>query len=172
MALIAVAIKLESRGPVLFRQRRRGLNLAIIDVLKFRTMRVLEDGNAIEQAHAEDPRVTRVGRFLRRTSLDELPQLFNVLEGTMSLVGPRPHALAHDQQWSDLVKTYGVRHQIKPGITGLAQVAGFRGEVNSESDIAARVAQDVAYIRNWSLGLDLKIILRTIGAVLSGKNAH
>lgn len=172
MALIALAIKLESSGPVLFRQRRRGLNLAVIDVLKFRTMRVMEDGSAIEQAHAEDPRVTRVGRFLRSTSLDELPQLFNVLQGSMSLVGPRPHALAHDQQWCELVKSYGVRHQIKPGITGLAQVEGFRGEINTENDIAARVAQDVAYIRNWSLGLDLKIILRTIGAVLSRKNAY
>jgi Undecaprenyl-phosphate glucose phosphotransferase len=172
MALIAVAIKLESSGPVLFRQRRRGLNLAVFDVLKFRTMSVMEDGTTIEQAHAEDPRVTRVGSFLRRTSLDELPQLFNVLQGNMSLVGPRPHALAHDQQWSELVKSYGVRHQIKPGITGLAQVEGSRGEISNENDIAARVAQDVSYIRNWSLGLDLKIIVRTIGAVLSRKNAY
>jgi Undecaprenyl-phosphate glucose phosphotransferase len=172
MAVIALAIKLESRGPVLFRQRRRGLNLAVIDVLKFRTMRVMEDGPRVEQAREDDPRVTPLGRFLRRTSLDELPQLFNVLKGDMSLVGPRPHALVHDDQWSAQVSAYAVRHQIKPGITGLAQVEGWRGQVMSTDDIAARVAQDVAYIRNWSLGLDLKIIARTFRAVLSGRKAY
>lgn len=172
MLLIALAIKLESRGPVLFRQRRRGLNLAVIDVLKFRTMRVMEDGPQVEQAHEDDPRVTRLGRFLRRTSLDELPQLFNVLKGEMSMVGPRPHALVHDEQWGAQVATYAVRHQMKPGITGLAQVEGWRGEVMTQDDIAARVAQDVAYIRSWSLGLDLTIIARTFGAVLCGRKAY
>jgi exopolysaccharide biosynthesis polyprenyl glycosylphosphotransferase len=172
MALIAVAIKLESKGPVIFRQRRRGLNFAVIDMLKFRTMHVMEDGASVVQAQAHDPRVTRVGRVLRRFSLDELPQLINVVRGEMSLVGPRPHALAHDAQWGEQVRTYGIRHQMKPGITGLAQVEGWRGEVTSENDIASRVKQDLAYIRNWSLGLDLKILLRTIGAVIAGKNAY
>lgn len=172
MLLIAIVIKLESKGPVLFRQRRRGLNLAVIDVLKFRTMRVMEDGDTIEQAHSVDPRVTSFGRILRRFSLDELPQLFNVLKGEMSLVGPRPHALAHDVQWGEKVQTYGIRHQMKPGITGLAQVEGWRGEVTSENDIARRVDEDLAYIRNWSFGLDMKILMRTTGAVLFGKNAY
>jgi putative colanic acid biosynthesis UDP-glucose lipid carrier transferase len=172
MLLVAIAIKLESNGPVLFRQRRRGLNLAIFDVLKFRTMTCMEDGQKIEQAQACDPRVTKVGRVLRRLSLDELPQLINVLKGEMSLVGPRPHALAHDAQWGEQVKTYGIRHQMKPGITGLAQVEGWRGEVTSENDIASRVKEDLTYIRNWSLELDLAILARTIRAVLFAKNAH
>ncbi len=172
MALIALAITLESRGPVLFRQHRRGLNQGVIEVFKFRTMKVMEDGDEIEQAHTDDPRITRVGRVLRRLSLDELPQLFNVLRGEMALVGPRPHAVVHDEKWTDMLSTYGVRHQVKPGITGLAQVEGCRGEVNSASDIEARVAQDLTYIRNWSLGLDLRILGRTLGAALCGKNAH
>lgn len=172
MALVAVAIKLESKGPILFRQRRRGLNFAIFDVLKFRTMTCMEDGQKVVQAKAVDPRVTRVGRVLRRLSLDELPQLINVLMGDMSLVGPRPHALAHDAQWSEQVKTYGIRHQMKPGITGLAQVSGWRGEVTSENDIASRVKEDLAYIRNWSLELDLMILARTVRAVLFAKNAY
>lgn len=172
MALIAIGIKLESRGPVIFRQRRRGLNHATIDVLKFRTMRVLEDGENIPQAKQGDPRVTAFGRFLRRFSLDELPQLINVVRGDMSLVGPRPHALVHDDQWGEMISAYGVRHQMKPGITGLAQVEGWRGLVNSSSDIAERVAQDLAYIRNWSFSMDMRILLRTFGAVLFAKNAH
>jgi Undecaprenyl-phosphate glucose phosphotransferase len=172
MLIIAIAIKLESKGPVLFRQRRRGLNFAIFDVLKFRTMTCMEDGQTIAQAQAFDPRVTRVGRVLRRMSLDELPQLINVLKGEMSLVGPRPHALAHDAQWGEQVKTYGIRHQMKPGITGLAQVEGWRGEVTSQNDIASRVKEDLAYIRNWSLELDLAILARTFRAVLFAKNAY
>ncbi len=172
MVLVAIAIKLESKGPVLFRQRRRGLNFAIFDVLKFRTMTCMEDGQKVVQAQAFDPRVTRVGRVLRRLSLDELPQLINVLKGDMSLVGPRPHALAHDAQWGEQVKTYGIRHQMKPGITGLAQVSGWRGEVTSENDIESRVREDLAYIRNWSLELDLKILARTFRAVLFAKNAY
>lgn len=172
MAVIAVAIKLDSRGPVLFCQHRRGLNQKVIEVFKFRTMKVMEDGDEIEQAHTNDPRITSLGGVLRRSSLDELPQLFNVLRGEMALVGPRPHAVVHDEKWSDMLATYGVRHQVKPGITGLAQVEGCRGEINSTSDIEARVAQDHAYIRNWSLGLDLRILGRTLGAVVFGKNAH
>ena len=132
----------------------------------------MEDGDKIEQAHTDDPRITHVGKVLRRLSLDELPQLFNVLRGEMALVGPRPHAVVHDEQWSDMLSTYGVRHQVKPGITGLAQVEGCRGEVNSASDIEALVAKDLAYIRNWSLGLDLQILGRTLGAVVWGKIAH
>ena len=172
MALIALAVTLESRGPVLFRQHRRGLNQDVIEVYKFRTMKVMEDGDKIEQAHTDDPRITRVGKVLRRLSLDELPQLFNVLRGEMALVGPRPHAVVHDEKWSEMLSNYGVRHQVKPGITGLAQVEGCRGEVNSASDIEARVAQDLAYIRNWSLGLVLQILGRTLGAAVWGKNAH
>jgi putative colanic acid biosysnthesis UDP-glucose lipid carrier transferase len=172
MALIAMAVMLESPGPAIFKQRRRGLNLVDIDVYKFRTMRVMENGTEIDQALENDPRVTRVGSLLRRTSLDELPQLFNVLRGDMALVGPRPHAIAHDMKWSEMMATYGVRHQVKPGITGLAQVEGCRGRIEGQDDLAARVSQDVSYIRNWSLGLDLKILSRTIGAALSGKNAH
>ena len=172
LAIIALAIKLQTGSPVLFRQRRRGLNLAVFDVLKFRTMGVMENGAKMEQAHEHDARVTPLGRFLRRTSLDELPQLINVLRGEMSLVGPRPHALVHDMQWGEQVATYGMRHQMKPGMTGLAQVEGWRGEIMSPNDITARVAQDVAYIRNWSLGLDLTIMARTMTAVVLGKNAH
>ena len=141
-------------------------------MLKFRTMTCMEDGQTIAQAQAFDPRVTRVGRVLRRMSLDELPQLINVLKGEMSLVGPRPHALAHDAQWGEQVKTYGIRHQMKPGITGLAQVEGWRGEVTSQNDIASRVKEDLAYIRNWSLELDLAILARTFRAVLFAKNAY
>ncbi len=172
MVLIAIAIKLESPGPVVFKQRRRGHNMMDIDVYKLRTMRVMENGENLEQAQENDPRITRVGAILRRTSLDELPQLLNVLRGEMSLVGPRPHAIAHDTKWSEMITAYGIRHQVKPGITGLAQVRGCRGRIDGTEDLAARVDQDVAYIRNWSLGLDLKILARTIGAALSGRNAY
>ena len=172
MLLIALAIKLETSGPAIFTQRRRGLNLVDLDVFKFRTMRVIENGAHVEQAHEDDERVTRVGSLLRRTSLDELPQLFNVLNGEMSLVGPRPHAIAHDEKWSEMLATYGVRNQVKPGITGLAQVDGCRGEIHRNADLEARVQRDLEYIRNWSIALDLKIIARTLGAALVGKNAH
>lgn len=172
MALVAIAIKLDSRGPVLFRQRRRGLNHKTFEVMKFRTMSVMEDGPSIMQATTNDPRITRVGALLRRTSLDELPQLFNVLRGDMSLVGPRPHALSHDDHWGETMETYFNRHQVKPGITGLAQVSGFRGEATSTEVIEQRVKHDLAYIRSWSLGLDLKILVRTVSAVLFGKNAY
>ena len=169
--LVALAIKLDSPGPVLFRQKRRGLNQRIFDVLKFRTMTVMEDGPDVRQASAFDPRITRVGRLLRRTSLDELPQLWNVMRGEMSLVGPRPHALVHDDEFSKSLEEYAARHQVKPGITGLAQVRGWRGETTTNDKMKARIDHDIAYIKNWSVWLDLKILVQTIGAVIKGKNA-
>ncbi|MEQ1647004.1 MAG: undecaprenyl-phosphate glucose phosphotransferase [Hyphomicrobiaceae bacterium] len=169
--LIALAIKADSRGPVLFRQRRRGLNQRVIEVLKFRTMSVMEDGSDVQQATTNDPRVTRVGRFLRRTSLDELPQLWNVLHGDMSLVGPRPHAMVHDEKFGQMLETYANRHQMKPGVTGLAQISGYRGETTTTESVEARVSHDLEYIRKWSLWLDLKIIFLTMWAVVVGTNA-
>jgi putative colanic acid biosysnthesis UDP-glucose lipid carrier transferase len=169
--LIAIAIKVESNGPVLFRQRRRGRYQATIDVLKFRTMRVMEDGHDLRQAVPGDDRVTKVGRFLRRASLDELPQILNVLKGEMSLVGPRPHALAHDEKFSGEINIYADRHQMRPGMTGLAQVTGHRGPTAVAGKMEARVATDMIYIRNWSVWLDIKILLHTFRAVVSGQNA-
>lgn len=169
--LIALAIKANSPGPVLFRQRRRGLNQRVFEVLKFRTMSVMEDGTDVRQATSNDPRVTAVGRILRRTSLDELPQLWNVLQGDMSLVGPRPHAMVHDEKFGQMLETYANRHQMKPGVTGLAQVSGYRGETATAESVEARVSHDLAYIRNWSFWLDLKIIVMTMWAVVAGTNA-
>ena len=172
MALIAIAIKLDSSGPVFFVQRRRGLNQRIIEVLKFRTMHVMEDGTDVRQATTADPRITRVGHWLRRTSLDELPQLFNVLKGDMALVGPRPHALVHDELFTEVLDRYAARSQVKPGITGLAQVRGFRGDTSTAEKLKRRVENDLEYINSWSLWLDLKIIGRTTWAMISGRNAH
>jgi Undecaprenyl-phosphate glucose phosphotransferase len=171
LPLIALAIKLDSPGPVLFHQRRRGHNQRVFKVLKFRTMSVIEDGGDVRQATTHDPRVTCVGRFLRRTSLDELPQIWNVLCGDMSLVGPRPHAIVHDQKFGEMLEAYAGRHQMKPGVTGQAQVRGFRGETTTAESVEARVNQDLDYIRNWSLWLDLKIIVVTVWAVAVGTNA-
>ena len=161
MAVIAVLIKLDSKGPVFFRQRRHGLNHKVIEVMKFRTMTVMEDGDQIKQATKDDDRFTRVGRFLRKTSLDELPQLFNVLAGDMSLVGPRPHALAHNNYYSEMLEDYASRHRVKPGITGWAQVNGFRGEITSPGLMAERIRYDLEYIDNWSIWLDLRILFMT-----------
>lgn len=161
MALIAVAIKLDSPGPVLFRQRRGGIGGRPFMCLKFRTMRVLEDGPTIRQATRDDPRVTRVGAFLRRTSLDELPQIFNVIRRDMALVGPRPHALAHDALYGAAIPAYRRRHEVAPGMTGLAQVSGLRGATETIELMADRVAKDIEYIDNWSPWLDLKILLLT-----------
>lgn len=159
--LIAAAIKLESRGHVLFRQRRHGLNQRIFEVFKFRTMTVCEDGEAVTQAKRGDKRITRVGFILRRTSLDELPQLINVLRGEMSIVGPRPHALAHNAYYRGLIDSYDARHTVKPGITGWAQVHGLRGETSSLDQMAERVRYDLDYIEKQSIWLDLKIIAMT-----------
>jgi lipopolysaccharide/colanic/teichoic acid biosynthesis glycosyltransferase len=169
--LIALAVRLETPGPVLFRQRRRGRYQSVIAILKFRTMRVMEDGHRITQAAPGDNRVTAVGRVLRRTSLDELPQLINVIKGEMSLVGPRPHALAHDKEFARLLEVYPDRHQMRPGMTGLAQVKGLRGSTAAPGSIEARLEADLAYVRNWSLWLDIKILARTIVAVVTAKNA-
>jgi putative colanic acid biosynthesis UDP-glucose lipid carrier transferase len=161
MLAIACAIKLDSKGAVLFRQRRHGYNHRIIDVYKFRTMTVQENGSHVEQARKDDPRVTRVGRFLRRTSLDELPQLFNVFKGEMSLVGPRPHALAHNQFYAEQLKRYANRHCVKPGITGWAQINGLRGPTEDPEKMRRRVELDLHYIEHWSIWLDLKILMLT-----------
>jgi Undecaprenyl-phosphate glucose phosphotransferase len=161
MVVIAVAIKLDSEGPVFFRQRRHGYNHRVIEVLKFRTMRVLEDGESVRQATKNDSRVTRVGAFLRRTSLDELPQFWNVIRGEMSVVGPRPHAIAHNTYYGKLIEKYANRHRVKPGITGWAQVHGFRGETSDSDMMSKRVGYDLAYIENWSIWLDLKIVIMT-----------
>lgn len=171
LPLIALAIWLDSPGPVLFRQRRVGLNRKPIEVLKFRTMFVSGEDD-VRQATPGDQRVTRVGRFLRRTSLDELPQLFNVLKGDMSLVGPRPHAIEHDSTFERMIETYAFRHQVKPGLTGLAQVMGLRGVTRTVNCVEARLNADITYIRNWSIWLDLRIIAATAWAVIRGDNAH
>ena len=156
----ATAVKLSSPGPVLFRQPRHGCNGEVIEVWKFRSMR-LHDDQVVKQATRDDPRITPFGRFIRRTSIDELPQLFNVLRGEMSLVGPRPHAVTHNDYYSDKILAYMARHRIKPGITGLAQVSGHRGETETLEKMQQRVEQDLAYINHWSLWLDIKILLKT-----------
>jgi putative colanic acid biosynthesis UDP-glucose lipid carrier transferase len=168
---IGCALLLESGSPVFFRQRRGGLYGRPFLIVKFRTMRVLEDGASLSQATKGDARVTRLGGFLRRTSLDELPQLWNVLCGDMSLVGPRPHALAHDLKYSMLIPVYPLRQRMKPGITGLAQVGGFRGETATVEAMAGRVDTDIRYINNWTLWLDLKILVRTACVVFFDRNA-
>jgi putative colanic acid biosysnthesis UDP-glucose lipid carrier transferase len=172
MLAIALGVKLTSPGPVIFKQRRYGLYGERIQVYKFRTMSVCEDAGAVTQARRDDPRVTAFGRFLRRTSLDELPQLFNVLFGTMSMVGPRPHAVAHNEEYRKLIDGYMLRHKVRPGITGWAQVNGFRGETESLDKMKRRVEYDLHYLRNWSLGLDITILLRTVRLVVRDSNAY
>jgi undecaprenyl-phosphate glucose phosphotransferase len=172
MFIIAALVKLTSPGPAFFRQKRYGLDGHEILVWKFRSMKCCDNGQSVKQATADDDRITPIGRFLRRTSLDELPQLFNVIEGTMSLVGPRPHANAHNEQYRTQIGGYMLRHKVKPGITGLAQVNGYRGETETLEKMAQRVACDHQYIREWSFGLDLKILLRTLPAVWAQKNAY
>jgi Undecaprenyl-phosphate glucose phosphotransferase len=157
-----ILIKLDSSGPVLFRQSRSGFNGRVFRIFKFRTMTVLEDGPVIRQATRDDPRVTRLGSWLRRTSIDELPQLFNVLSGDMSLVGPRPHAAGHDCEYERQIAAYAFRYQLKPGITGWAQLKGYRGETRSLDLMSRRIEHDLWYIKNWSLWLDLKILLGTV----------
>ena len=167
LALIVLAIRIESPGPAIFKQRRGGLNGRIFTIYKFRTMRAQDDGDTILQATYGDPRVTPLGLLLRRTSMDELPQLINVLKGEMSLVGPRPHALAHDQFYGRLIPEYGQRLRTRPGLTGLAQVAGLRGETRELDEMAERVRHDLRYIEEWSLGLDLQLIAGTAQALRS-----
>lgn len=172
MAIIAIGIKLTSPGPVFFRQRRYGLNGEEIRVLKFRTMTVCEDGDNVVQATKNDLRVTPFGAFLRRTSLDELPQFLQVLTGTMSIVGPRPHAVAHNEAYRSRIHGYMLRHKVKPGITGWAQVNGWRGETDTLEKMEKRVEHDLEYIRNPSLLLDLRIILMTIRQIAGQRNAY
>ena len=164
--IAAIAIKLDSHGPIIFQQRRIGFNAKEFVIFKFRTMSVLEDGPSITQACRDDPRATRLGRLLRRSSIDELPQLLNVLKGDMSLVGPRPHAVAHDKEYAACIPNYGLRHNVKPGITGWAQVNGLRGETRSVEEMAERVKLDIWYVNNRSLGLDINILVRTCFEVM------
>jgi putative colanic acid biosynthesis UDP-glucose lipid carrier transferase len=172
LLLVAVMVKVSSPGPVIFKQRRYGLDGQEIAVYKFRTMRVTEDGEQIRQASKTDSRITRIGRMLRRSSLDELPQLINVLQGRMSLVGPRPHAVAHNEEYRKLIKGYMVRHKVLPGITGLAQVNGCRGETAKLEEMQARVNYDLEYLRRWTPMLDVKIILLTAVKVFRDDKAY
>jgi len=171
MIAIAFAIKLTSPGSIIFTQRRYGLDGREIIIYKFRTMTVSEDSDSITQVTRDDERVTKLGAFLRRTSLDELPQFINVLQGRMSVVGPRPHAVAHNEQYRPLIKGYMIRHKVNPGITGLAQVLGCRGETSTVEAMQKRVEYDLEYLRNWSLTLDLRIIFKTLRVVFNDKTA-
>lgn len=170
--IIGLLIKLDSRGPVFFRQRRHGFNQGEFRIFKFRTMTTLDDGAKIRQATRDDKRITRIGKLLRRTNLDELPQLFNVLAGNMSLVGPRPHAVAHNNEFEEKIRLYAKRHNVKPGITGWSQVNGFRGETDTLEKMQKRVDYDAFYIDNWSLSFDIIIMISTIFSIKSYKNAY
>lgn len=172
MLIIAIAVKLTSPGPIIFKQKRYGYGGKEVEVWKFRTMTVSENGNNVIQVTKNDPRVTKIGRFLRRSSLDELPQFFNVLQGHMSIVGPRPHAIAHNELYRKNIEGYMLRHLVKPGITGWAQVNGWRGETDTLEKMQRRVEHDLDYIRNWSLNLDIKIIITTIFKGFFGKQAY
>ena len=172
LLLTSIAIKLNSPGPVIFRQRRKGFNGREFAIYKFRTMNVLEDGTCIRQAKRGDDRVTRLGRGLRSTSIDELPQLINVLAGQMSLVGPRPHAIAHDDEYSNSIDNYAFRHHVKPGITGWAQIQGFRGETADLAAMHKRIQLDLWYINNWSFLLDFRILAKTGIELCRSRNAY
>jgi putative colanic acid biosysnthesis UDP-glucose lipid carrier transferase len=172
LLLIAIGVKRSSPGPVLFKQRRNGLDGSEIMVYKFRSMTTMDNGSVVRQATKGDARITKFGAFLRRTSLDELPQFINVLQGRMSIVGPRPHAVAHNDEYRGLIRAYMVRHKVRPGITGWAQVNGHRGETDTIEKMRARVEYDLEYLRNWSIGLDLQIIARTFRLVLFDRNAY
>ena len=172
MLFIALAIKIDSPGPVLFKQRRYGLSGREFQMLKFRSMTTADDGDDVKQATVNDPRVTTIGRYLRKYSLDELPQFINVLKGEMSIVGPRPHAIAHNEEFRKRIPGYMLRHKVKPGITGLAQINGCRGETETPDKMENRVQYDLEYIQTWSLGLDLKIFLRTIFLGFTGKHVY
>jgi exopolysaccharide biosynthesis polyprenyl glycosylphosphotransferase len=172
LMLAALLIKLDSPGPIFFLQHRFGFNQKPFRIIKFRTMHTLDDGPVINQATKGDPRVTKVGAWLRRWNIDELPQLFNVIMGDMSLVGPRPHALSHDREYEQRIARYARRHNVKPGITGWAQIHGLRGETDTDDKMHKRVEYDLYYIDNWWLGLDLQIILRTAISPASYRNAY
>jgi Undecaprenyl-phosphate glucose phosphotransferase len=172
IALTAVAIKLDGEGPILFLQNRKGFNGRQFVMIKFRTMTVQENGDVVTQATRGDPRVTKIGRLLRAASIDELPQLINVIRGEMSLIGPRPHALAHDNYFENLLQDYAFRHHVKPGMTGWAQVNGLRGATPSMDQIGRRVEMDLWYINNWSLWLDVQILIKTFFEVLRKRNAY
>lgn len=169
---VAIGVKLSSPGPIIFKQYRYGLDGRRIKVWKFRSMSTLDNGNVVKQATKNDPRITPFGAFIRRTSLDELPQFFNVLQGRMSIVGPRPHAVAHNEEYRPIVERYMLRHKVKPGITGLAQVKGFRGETDTLDKMQKRVEFDLKYIQSWSTWLDMKIIFMTIFKGFTGKTAY
>ena len=169
---VAIAVKLTSPGSVIFKQRRYGLDGHQIIIYKFRSMTVTEDSESVLQATRNDRRLTKIGSILRRYSLDELPQFVNVLQGRMSVVGPRPHAVAHNEQYRRLVKGYMVRHKVTPGITGLAQVSGYRGAIESVEKMNRRIELDLEYLRNWSLMLDIQIILKTIVLLFTDKSAY
>jgi len=169
--VVALLIRRDSPGPVFFRQTRYGFNQRPFGILKFRTMHTMENGPVIRQAERDDPRITGLGRFLRRSNIDELPQLLNVLRGDMSIVGPRPHALAHDDSWGRNIALYARRHNVKPGITGWAQVNGYRGHIGSDERLHGRIACDLYYIDNWSLWLDLMIVVLTVFSPRAYTNA-
>jgi putative colanic acid biosynthesis UDP-glucose lipid carrier transferase len=171
MLCIALAVKLTSKGPVLFQQKRHGWNGEEITVYKFRSMAMhAEELGTVTQAKRLDPRVTAVGRFIRKTSLDELPQFINVLQGRMSVVGPRPHALAHNDQYVQQIPRYALRHKVKPGVTGWAQICGYRGETDTIDKMEGRIKHDLYYLENWSIWMDIKIIALTPLAAIENKN--
>ena len=170
--IIAMAIKIDSKGPVIFKQKRGGINNTEIIVYKFRSMTTQDNGSVVKQAGKNDARTTTIGKFLRRNSLDELPQFINVIQGSMSIVGPRPHAIAHDLEYGNLIPKYGQRFLVKPGITGLAQINGWRGQTDTLNKMKKRIDMDLKYINNWTLWLDIKIIFTTIWEGFSSKNAY
>ncbi len=172
LTVVALGVKLSSPGPIIFKQKRYGLDGRQIEVWKFRSMRAMDNGAVVKQATQNDPRVTKFGAFIRRTSLDELPQFFNVLQGQMSIVGPRPHAVAHNEEYRAIVDRYMLRHKVKPGITGLAQISGYRGETDTLDKMEKRVEYDLKYIESWSLWLDIKIIFMTVFKGFVGKTAY
>jgi putative colanic acid biosynthesis UDP-glucose lipid carrier transferase len=172
MLFLAIGVRMSSPGPILFKQKRYGLDGQDIVVYKFRSMTVCEDGDKVVQATKNDKRVTPFGAFIRKTSLDELPQFINVLQGRMSIVGPRPHAVAHNEEYRKIIKGYMIRHKVKPGITGWAQVNGFRGETDTVDKMRMRIDYDLDYLRRWSLALDLKIIARTLLVFLGDRQAY
>ncbi len=172
LVFVAILIKLDSKGPVFFLQRRSGLNGELFHIYKFRSMTVTDDGDKVVQAKVNDQRVTRVGKILRRTSIDEVPQLINIVRGEMSIVGPRPHALAHDKEFAQTSQRYNDRFRARPGLTGLAQVRGYRGEIQCEQDLLGRIDSDNEYIERWSLALDIATILKTVPLVFKDSNAY